>query len=993
MDIDDNQATLDALDALSSLLPALQQTPLSYKLHYQYLRLVKTAGLDDQLTPARETLVANLAAADDIWAPLLQAKVEEFQFQPTITPDSFSAIDLLFEQAEADYLSIPILKMHLEFLVDQHALAHQPSNKMYNGLSELCSNDNISQKLRAISRKASVHFSRGHEVWDARIEWEESLLPSLTGNARTSRLAALQEEFLERLQIPHTKLSQTFQNYSSFVSSHFPPEVYEETLVAANKVKQDASKVVDEMERFEHNLKTLQDYSSYLTWATSPKFEKPKWRGKGQSQKSKEIPPDPKVAVPLYERAITEAAKKRGDALSNEDQAAAEGPLAEAEAWLAVFWDGLIGFVKEHTPGKETEMPILERAVRSVPSNGNIIASLLRSTYMYINETDPDYDSDYGSDAEGEDDMEDGYSVKGSNEKPPGLHFAYRKAINSGILDAAGITAVTLPRASYEEDKLYAVGYHGGDERAFQRMKKILKTGIEMNREKGGDPSLKLEKFLTKLFMVSIEVPLEEDARELWKDAVKFYKTSYSAFSQYTRLLIQQREYEEASKVFKDAANPSRNLDYPQALWDEWVQFEELYRGFGPVEFAMMRVRLDETELKKLFRDCGEIREVKITKLANEVVALVEFMDKEGVPAALTKDKKRLQGNEIAVHLAWRSTLYITNFPEKADDEWIRSTFAAYGTLFDVRWPSKKFKSTRRFCYVQYVSPDAAKAALELNGKEMEPGHPMNVYISDPQRKKERTDANIEKRELYVAGLPRNTSQGDLETLFKECGNIKGIRLALDENGKAKGYAFVEFEQETSALQALAFNNHEFKKRRIAVTLADPHAPSRRAQPASGLSRKQDLKSRSVRIKNIPAGTQEAVLQQAIEKVATGVKKVELFEQNWQAVVEFNTIADAGRFLLLPNGFKYEGVELQLSEEGPTSSKPPAAASTTSFVPRAAGKPKAGLGFKKQTISAVAKSTSGKATSTSGQSQTQQASGSSSSGKDQDAFRAMLQGR
>ncbi|KAG8966590.1 Splicing factor [Tulasnella sp. 419] len=947
-------------------------------------------------------------------------------------------------------------------------------------------------------------MEQGHEVWDARIEWEESLLPSLTGNARTSRLAALQEEFLERLQIPHTKLSQTFQNYSSFVSSHFPPEVYEETLVAANKVKQDASKVVDEMERFEHNLKTLQDYSSYLTWATYPKFEKPKWRGKGQSQKSKEIPPDPKVAVPLYERAITEAAKKRGDALSNEDQAAAEGPLAEAEAWLAVFWDGLIGFVKEHTPGKETEMPILERAVRSVPSNGNIIASLLRSTYMYINETDPDYDSDYGSDAEGEDDMEDGYSVKGSKEKPPGLHFAYRKAINSGILDAAGITAVTLPRASYEEDKLYAVGYHGGDERAFQRMKKILKTGIEMNREKGGDPSLKLEKFLTKLFMVSIEVPLEEDARELWKDAVKFYKTSYSAFSQYTRLLIQQREYEEASKVFKDAANPSRNLDYPQALWDEWVQFEELYRGFGPVEFAMMRVRklgeqlarknakiaereayhqaqytapavveqnvayvqaaaenamavdeapvaprtastsqkrkaddepeesgttsvaephaakktkpdneiplkrdrenstvfigglwegLDETELKKLFRDCGEIREVKITKLANEVVALVEFMDKEGVPAALTKDKKRLQGNEIAVHLAWRSTLYITNFPEKADDEWIRSTFAAYGTLFDVRWPSKKFKSTRRFCYVQYVSPDAAKAALELNGKEMEPGHPMNVYISDPQRKKERTDANIEKRELYVAGLPRNTSQGDLETLFKECGNIKGIRLALDENGKAKGYAFVEFEQETSALQALAFNNHEFKKRRIAVTLADPHAPSRRAQPASGLSRKHDLKSRSVRIKNIPAGTQEAVLQQAIEKVATGVKKVELFEQNWQAVVEFNTIADAGRFLLLPNGFKYEGVELQLSEEGPTSSKPPAAASTTSFVPRAAGKPKAGLGFKKQTISAVAKSTSGKATSTSGQSQTQQASGSSSGGKDQDAFRAMLQGR
>jgi len=31
--------------------------------------------------------------------------------------------------------------------------------------------------------------------------------------------------------------------------------------------------------------------------------------------------------------------------------------------------------------------------------------------------------------------------------------------------------------------------------------------------------------------------------------------------------------------------------------------------------------------------------------------------------------------------------------------------FHQYGLIFDVRWPSKKFKATRRFCYVQYTSP------------------------------------------------------------------------------------------------------------------------------------------------------------------------------------------------------------------------------------------------------------------------------------------------
>lgn len=48
---------------------------------------------------------------------------------------------------------------------------------------------------------------------------------------------------------------------------------------------------------------------------------------------------------------------------------------------------------------------------------------------------------------------------------------------------------------------------------------------------------------------------------------------------------------------------------------------------------------------------------------------------KESVPAALTKDKKRLRDQEVAVHLAWKSTLYVTNFPESADDAFMRDLF------------------------------------------------------------------------------------------------------------------------------------------------------------------------------------------------------------------------------------------------------------------------------------------------------------------------------
>jgi hypothetical protein len=124
---------------------------------------------------------------------------------------------------------------------------------------------------------------------------------------------------------------------------------------------------------------------------------------------------------------------------------------------------------------------------------------------------------------------------------------------------------------------------------------------------------------------------------------------------------------------------------------------------------------------------CGSIREIKITQLPSALVATIEFVDADSVPGALTKDKKRIREQEIAVHLAWRSTLYVTNFPESADDASMRELFGKvcaqflcvrwtaadgeilqYGQLFDVRWPSKKFKSSRRFCYVQYTSPVSA---------------------------------------------------------------------------------------------------------------------------------------------------------------------------------------------------------------------------------------------------------------------------------------------
>lgn len=147
----------------------------------------------------------------------------------------------------------------------------------------------------------------------------------------------------------------------------------------------------------------------------------------------------------------------------------------------------------------------------------------------------------------------------------------------------------------------------------------------------------------------------------------------------------------------------------------------------------------------------------------------------------------------------------------------------------------------------------AAKASLELNGKELEPERILSVAISNPERKKERTDAKVSDKEVVVSQMSKFVNRKDLERLFQPFGEIKDIRMNLDDEGHVRGAAFIEFVEEvrsrpcsrlrsfaagadpflslsppapsqSAAKAALSMNNHELKKRRIAVTVPDHRA-------------------------------------------------------------------------------------------------------------------------------------------------------------------------
>ncbi|KAI0755299.1 RNA-binding protein Prp24 [Daedaleopsis nitida] len=1025
MDVDMKEE--DALEAISGILERLLDNPYDMSLHAEHIRIARTTGMDDQVESALDMLTSFWAAGEDVWLPRIQLKIATANLEAS---EDLQGIHDLFTRAEQDYLSLPILQKHLEFLLERYehfAEAGRPDT-----LDNMFSPEGMYQVLSTVVAKGAGHLTKSHLLWDVLRDFALELLASSTGEQRATLVSSVEEMLLERLKQPHSNHEETFQAYSSFTTNYKPPDQYESLLVEASKLRSQAVKAFQRREDFENSLAqandSLEGYAYYIA----------------SERRAKKL--DMFVLKALYERAITEADRRRFAGEANAEEA------------LRSFWTGYVDLLRTQDIEDEELLLTFRRGLRSVPASGELLARYLRFLERAL-----------------------GYADAITE-----INAVYEKAqtIRPLITDVEQYIPFILAYVGWQKRSA-----ENGESSDFDFVGFMNNAIATVRKTPPGDPKLRLEKWLSE-FCVYEENEMHDIGQKLWATTTKHYKTSYLAWISYTDFLLRVKEGG-VRDIFRDIA--AKNIDWPEAIWEAWIAFEHVYGSVEEIEDALDRIGrartqvnirrvkeaekaqlaasqiiaeaqasvpvveppvsvhtraaestamevdstaavesvskrkaedegvpestkkarveeqvtlkrdrenctvfvadlpagVQEGELTALFKDCGSVREIKITQLPNSSVATVEFMERDSVPAALTKDKKRIQGLEVAVHLAWRSTLYITNFPEKADDTFIRTLFGKYGEIFDVRWPSKKFKSTRRFCYVQYTSPASAEAALELNGADMEEGHKLSVYISNPERRKERTDSDANDREVYVAGLSKFVKKEDLATLFKTYGSVKDVRMILDDKGLSKGFAFVEFENENDARASLSANNHELKKRRIAVTLADTRVRGKNKEPGY----RAEVRNRSVRVRNLPPGTQEGLLQQALEKHAQ-VKRVEVFQDEAEAEVELENAAEAGKLLLRPDSIVFNGNTLQIVAEGTTgpaaSSRPlaPPAANTGLFVPRAAvSRPRAGLGSKQRGIGS-AQAPAASVASGSGAPRAPQDVG----GKGQDDFRKMLSG-
>lgn len=155
---------------------------------------------------------------------------------------------------------------------------------------------------------------------------------------------------------------------------------------------------------------------------------------------------------------------------------------------------------------------------------------------------------------------------------------------------------------------------------------------------------------------------------------------------------------------------------------------------------------------------------------------------------------------ETAPSFAEAVSLYVGDLDAEITEKDLFDSFANMGLLTSVRICTDSItQRSLGYGYVNYVTHADAKQALEtLNYKPLK-GKPIRVMWSqrDPLTRKSGFG------NIFIKNLHESVSHVHLHEIFSKFGKIVSCKVVVTEDGKSKGYGFVNFDSEEAAAAAI----------------------------------------------------------------------------------------------------------------------------------------------------------------------------------------------
>lgn len=932
-----------------------------------------------ELRRARQHMQAKFAIGEDAWI----AWINDEKMLARSTDDRLSLMELCLKSVQEEPSSSTLWRMYGDYMHWLWAAAFDVEPAGWSDEDKIVGREVFSWQAMIDVWEQGLpatqwHMNDSHLVWD---RWMEIMLRDQDARPDPQKLHKLRTDFTDRLTKPHATWDNTFQMFSGFVSKYFNAE-YEETMLNTTKRASQAKQQFALREQYELKVDRAvkagdkdvewEAYSQYLEWEVRNKgvfsfhlinalYERATLRfsidatvWQDYVQVLMEHPNSGVEVLPVLERGsrhcpwsgelwshrllTLEAEGRSFDEMESVKHSATETGLLDVgglEELLKVYiaWCGFLRRKAFDGRSSEDDIDIAEVGIRSALEHVKEIG-----------------EKNYGKEFKGDPQ----YRLERIN-----IKFITQ----SGNIQAArDCWKALIPRQENSYDFWYR----------YYIWEMVIWSKWAMRDKENAGQTLAAPRGATNLLRQALKTVMTMDWPEQLVDMFINHCEQHETVHEYRYAIVEsrkarlevaarrQREAAEAAAAYQQQmasaleATPAvyedpnangkrkRDLDFAseESAAKKSRQVEEM--GAEPMEVEAsssaeaqqkrdrenttviaknIPVAVSQTKVRQFFRDCGKINSIDIVADpdGSTQAATIEFESTQDAQFAVSRDGKSIDGNTIQVSLGTGSTLWVTNYPPEADEAYIRKLFRDYGEIVSVRFPSLKFNTHRRFCYVTFLNgQQAASASKALDSMALEKGHRLRALVSDPNNKDPRHGAMHEGREVFVGNIEMMASDENIQEFVSRFEGFQKVRVPRNMNGRGKGIAFVEFDTPENAKNAAeGLDMKEFQKRILRANIAQPKGGKRHAttllgqasaSPEPGSTPGQDdaastngvqagisdRHERTIALMDIPDTVNDARIRAAAETYGT-LKKIVLMPEHQGAIVEFATVSDMGK--------------------------------------------------------------------------------------------------
>ncbi|KAF9918085.1 Protein phosphatase PP2A regulatory subunit B [Lobosporangium transversale] len=238
----------------------------------------------------------------------------------------------------------------------------------------------------------------------------------------------------------------------------------------------------------------------------------------------------------------------------------------------------------------------------------------------------------------------------------------------------------------------------------------------------------------------------------------------------------------------------------------------ELFNSIGPV--ASIRVCRDAVTRRSLGYAYVNFHNVVDGERALEALNYTQI---KGRPCRIMWSQR-----DPALRKTGTGNIFIKNLDATIDNKALHDTFSAFGNILSCKVATEDGQS-KGYGFVHYETYEAAENAIKhvngmlLNDKKVFVGH----HISKKERQSKVEEMKAKFTNVYIKNLDPEVTQEEVEAMFTKFGPVTSVVISTDENGRSKGFGFINFENHEDAQKAVdELHESEYKDKKLFVTRA-----------------------------------------------------------------------------------------------------------------------------------------------------------------------------